>query len=73
MRERELGGGQMRAALRDGAAPSCAAGAVVEIAGHAHQLAGLGLARGIAVAPAALLEDHLIQALGGLLPLVALT
>ena len=62
-----------RPALEDGLRLRVEAGSPVEIARHPHELARLGLARGVARRRARrFFDDHLLEALGRLLPLVAL-
>jgi hypothetical protein len=74
VRQRELGRRNPEpSALEHRLRLAVQAGAPVQIARHAHELAGLGLARGIARRRARrFFEDHLVEALGRLLPLVAL-
>ena len=72
--QRDLGGRNPQPApLEDGLRLGVLAGAAVEVARHPHQLARLGLARGIARRGAGrFLDDHLVETLGRLLPLAAL-
>ena len=72
--ERELGGRNPQPSpLEDGLRLGVLARPTVEVARHPHQLARLGLARGLARRGAGrFLDDHLVETLRRLLPLAAL-